>query len=101
MFAGIDIASERHVLARLDATGAPVGRPIGIPEDRAGYDTLLDVRRGPSCPGTEVPLGCTIGVGARKSFLDLTLDAGVYFIQIDGYFLAQGPWVLDVRVVDP
>jgi hypothetical protein len=67
----------------------------------SGYDTLLDVRRGPSCPGTEVPLGCTIGVGARKSFLDLTLDAGVYFIQIDGYYLAQGPWFLDVRVVDP
>ena len=41
MFAGIDIASERHMLARLDATGAPIGRPIGIPEDRAGYDTLL------------------------------------------------------------
>jgi transposase len=41
MFAGIDIASERHVLARLDVTGAPIGRPMGIPEDRAGYDTLL------------------------------------------------------------
>lgn len=67
----------------------------------SGYDTLLDVRRGPSCPGTEVPFGCTIGVGVRKSFLDLTLDAGVYFLQIDGYSLAQGPWFLDVRVVDP
>lgn len=41
MFAGIDIASERHVLARLDATGAPIGRPVGIPEDRAGHDTLI------------------------------------------------------------
>ena len=41
MFAGIDIASERHVLARLDPTGAPIGRPMGIPEDRAGYDTLI------------------------------------------------------------
>ena len=27
MFAGIDIASERHMLARLDATGAPIGKP--------------------------------------------------------------------------
>ncbi len=26
MFAGIDIASERHVLARLDETGPPRGR---------------------------------------------------------------------------
>ena len=41
MFAGIDIASERHVLARLDAAGAPIGRPMAIAEDRAGYDTLL------------------------------------------------------------
>ena len=41
MFAGIDIASERHVLARLDATGAPIGRPMAIAEDRGGYDTLL------------------------------------------------------------
>ncbi len=41
MFAGIDIASERHVLARLDAAGAPVGRPLAITEDRGGYDTLV------------------------------------------------------------
>jgi hypothetical protein len=41
MFAGIDIASESHMLARLDAAGAPIGRPIAIAEDHAGYDTLL------------------------------------------------------------
>jgi len=41
MFAGIDIASERHVLARLDGEGAPIGRPMSITEDQAGYDTLL------------------------------------------------------------
>lgn len=41
MFAGIDIASERHVLARLDDSGAPLGKPIGFAEDRAGYDTML------------------------------------------------------------
>src|SRR5512134_322165 len=41
MFAGIDIASERHVLARLETTGAPIGRPTGFLEDRAGYDMLL------------------------------------------------------------
>ena len=41
MFAGIDAASERHMLARLDAQGRPVGRPMPISEDRAGYDTLL------------------------------------------------------------
>jgi transposase len=41
MFAGIDVASETHTLARLDAAGAPIGRPIPITEDRAGYDALL------------------------------------------------------------
>ena len=42
MFAGIDVASERHVLARLDGTGQPLGRPIGIDEDAGGYRLLLE-----------------------------------------------------------
>jgi hypothetical protein len=67
----------------------------------SAYQTLLDVRQGPSCPGTEILLGCAVGYGANKSYLDLMLDAGVYFIQIDGLALDQGPWFLDVRVVDP
>ena len=41
MFAGIDIAAERHMLARLDAEGRPIGKPIAISEDREGYETLL------------------------------------------------------------
>ena len=41
MFAGIDVASERHMLARLDARGVPIGKPMPITEDREGYDTLL------------------------------------------------------------
>lgn len=42
MFAGIDIASERHMLARLDAEGKPLGRPIPVTEDQAGHATLLE-----------------------------------------------------------
>lgn len=42
MFAGIDVASERHTLARLDASGTPLGKPLPITEDRDGYDTLLE-----------------------------------------------------------
>ena len=30
MFAGIDVASERHMLARLDAQGVPLGKPVPI-----------------------------------------------------------------------
>ena len=41
MFAGIDVASERHMLARLDAQGVLLGKPVPITEDREGYDTLL------------------------------------------------------------
>lgn len=41
MFAGIDIASERHVLARLDEDGVPIGKSMTITEDREGYDALL------------------------------------------------------------
>lgn len=67
----------------------------------SGYATLLDVRKGPSCPGDEVLSGCTVNNTAAGSFLDLDLDAGTYFLQIDGYVLQAGPWFLDVRVVDP
>lgn len=42
MFAGIDIASERHMLVRLDAQGTPIGRPMAITEDREGYAALLE-----------------------------------------------------------
>lgn len=41
MFAGIDIASERHMLARLDDAGAPLGPPVAISEDRAGHQAAL------------------------------------------------------------
>jgi hypothetical protein len=67
----------------------------------SGYSTLLDVRKGPACPGVEIAQGCAVGYGPQKSFLDLDLDAGVYYLQIDGYALDAGPWFLDVRVVDP
>jgi hypothetical protein len=45
--------------------------------------------------------GCAAGYGAARSFLDLELDAGTYFIQVDGYAGAHGPWFLDVHVVAP
>ena len=51
MFAGIDIASERHMLARLDDDGAPIGKPMAITEDRAGYDALLEALGPPPVAG--------------------------------------------------
>jgi hypothetical protein len=67
----------------------------------SSYSTLLDIRKGPDCPGTEIPLACAAGYYVQRSFLDLQLAAGTYFIQIDGYASQSGPWFLDVRVVDP
>jgi transposase len=47
MFAGIDVAAERHVLARLDDTGAPIGRPTPFAEDAGGYRLMLDALGSP------------------------------------------------------
>src|SRR6185503_14552602 len=61
----------------------------------SSYTTLLDVRRGPTCPGQEVLSGCSAGYFSSRSYLDLTLEAGQYFVQIDGYAGDSGSWVLD------
>ncbi|MFO0550112.1 MAG: hypothetical protein U0271_17090 [Polyangiaceae bacterium] len=82
----LELTEEKRVV--LDATGS-------------GYDVLLDVRKGPSCPGTEVPLGCSATISGIRPYLDLTLQPGTYFVQIDGLSGAVGPWNLDVYVVDP
>lgn len=65
------------------------------------FDTLLDIRRGPECPGQEVAGGCAVFSGGDRSFLDLELPAGDYFVQIDGYAGASGNWFLNVFVLDP
>jgi hypothetical protein len=65
------------------------------------YTTILDIRKGDTCPGAEIPMACSAGYVAQRSFLDLTLDAGAYWVQIDGYGGDQGNWFLDVHVVDP
>jgi hypothetical protein len=67
----------------------------------SGFTTLLNVRKGPDCPGTEMTAACAVGYSADRSFLDLKLDAGTYFVQVDGFNMASGSWFLDVRVVEP
>jgi hypothetical protein len=67
----------------------------------SGYNTILDVRQGPTCPGTEIVNGCAVGFPPSRSYVDLTLAPGTYFVQVDGYDYDKGPWFLDVRVVDP
>ena len=70
----------------------------------SGYSTLLDIRQGPACPGDEVVLGCSVATGssgAPKSFLDLTLDAGTYFVIVKGLAGDSGPWFLSVFTAAP
>jgi len=62
------------------------------------YSTLLSVRGGATCPGTELPLSCAAGQAADRSFLDLDLDSGDYYVQVDGYDGDAGAWSLDVYV---
>ncbi len=65
------------------------------------YNTLLNVRAGPSCPGDELVQSCAAGFVPDKSYLDVTLDPGEYFVQIDGYQGDSGPWQLEVFITDP
>lgn len=67
----------------------------------SGFQTLLNVRKGPSCPGAELSGACSVGYSSGRSYLDLVLEAGDYFVQVDGYNRASGPWYLDVFVVSP
>jgi hypothetical protein len=65
------------------------------------YTTLLDVLQGPACPGTPVTSACYVGFGTQRSFLDLELTTGQYWILVTGYDGGKGAWDLDVRVLPP
>jgi hypothetical protein len=69
--------------------------------DGSVYATILDIRQGSTCPGQEIPGDCYVGFSGPRSFLDLELAAGTYFVVIDGYAGAAGAWNLDVRVLPP
>jgi len=68
--------------------------------DMAGskFNTMLSVRTGDTCPGSELPLACAAGQAAARSFLDLELESGDYYVQVDGYGGDAGAWSLDVYV---
>lgn len=101
--------------AGCDAPGQPIGgakdqimkldlaqaRRVVFDMTGSFYTTILDIRQGAMCPGTEVTNACYVGFSAGKSFLDLTLASGTYWVQVDGYNGDRGPWDLDVRVLPP
>jgi hypothetical protein len=88
-----------------DPGGAPdqllklsLSAPRRVIFDMSGsrYRTMLSVRNGALCPGVELPRGCAPGYRTDRSYLDLELQAGDYFIQVDGYDGDSGPWNLEV-----
>lgn len=95
---GQPIGSARDQLMKLDLTQQ---RRVVLDMSGSFYTTILDVRKGAPCPGIEVPDACHVGFNANRSFLDLTLGAGSYYVQVDGYNADKGPWNLDVRVLAP
>jgi hypothetical protein len=114
-FVGTTATANATFNAACDALGQPNGgakdRIVRLPIaarsrlvlDMTGstYTTLLDVRRGEACPGTEVEDGCSLGFIGSRSFEELIVDPGTYWIQIDGYAASTGDFALDVRVVPP
>jgi Putative metal-binding motif len=67
----------------------------------SSFETILDVRQGAPCPGTPIENDCYVGFSQSRSFLDLELTAGTYYVVVHGYDGAVGTWNLDVRVVAP
>ena len=57
----------------------------------SGYTTLLDVRKGPTARARRCRSDARSASSPDRSFLDLTLDAGTYYIQVDGFALDKGP----------
>jgi hypothetical protein len=101
--AGCDAPGQSYNGAKDQIMRLALAQPRRVVMDMSGsaYTTILDVREGPACPATEVPKACYVGLGASKSFLDLPLPSGTYWLQVDGFNGEAGPWNLDVRVLPP
>lgn len=114
-FTGDTTGATANFSAGCDALGMPIGgandqllrlnltkrRRVVFDMTGSTMTTLLNLRKGAACPGIEIPDTCNVGGGPNRSFLDITLDAGTYWVQVDGYAGSVGPWNLDVRVLPP
>jgi hypothetical protein len=99
--AGCDFATPNGAPDQLLSLTLSEPRRVLFDMRGSDFETLLDVRRGPACPGDEVAGGCAVFSGGDRSFLDLRLSAGQYFVQVDGYAGGTGNWFLNVYVLDP
>jgi hypothetical protein len=74
-------------------------RRVFLDSGQSAYDTLLDLRQGPECPGKEI--ACAGSSEPPPGYLDVLLDPGEYFLQVDGYAGAEGQWFLDIFEAEP
>jgi hypothetical protein len=74
-------------------------RRVFLDTGASAYRTLLAVREGPECPGKEI--ACVGAFDGPPSYLDLLLDPGEYFVQLDGYAGDEGQWFLEVFEAAP
>ncbi len=96
--AGCDVGGQKSGGAPDQILKLSLGQARRVILDMQGssYATMLSVRQGKFCPGIELPLACAVGSQPSRSYLDLDLKAGDYFVLIDGYDGASGSWKLDV-----
>ncbi len=96
--AGCDVGGQQEGGAPDQILKLHLSAPRRVVLDMQGSDfnTMLSVRQGDFCPGVELLAACAPGYLATRSYLDLDLQAGDYFVQIDGYDGASGSWKLDV-----
>ena len=62
----------------------------------SGYDTGLEIRRGGSCPGAMRVICSDDYCGLQSQLTFLAESSAIYYIVIDGYNGASGPFVLNV-----
>lgn len=65
----------------------------------SAFNTLLDLREGPECPGTEVR--CAASTDSGRSYIDMVLEPAEYYVQLDGYAGGEGQWFLEVFSLEP
>jgi cysteine-rich repeat protein len=69
---------------------------VVIDTDPATWDTVLYLLSGATCPGTEIACNDDISGTNRASRITTSLDAGTYWIVVDGYGTEAGAFNLSV-----